>query len=96
MPSEMVSRRELEVIRLIGNGLTATEIGGVLHISEPTVNRHKANIYLNLNVRNENELIGRALGLKLINENELHFFAPDYVLKPMPEKQELQTIRRIK
>jgi DNA-binding NarL/FixJ family response regulator len=96
VPAKKISEREIEVIRLTRNGLSSSEVGNVLHISEPTVNRHKANIYLNLNVRNENELYRTAEYLGLINKDEQIFSAPDLVLKPLPGKQEKPMIRRVK
>jgi DNA-binding NarL/FixJ family response regulator len=98
MPAEDLTRRHIEVIRLLCNGFTTLEIGGVLHISERTVNNHKADIYTALNVRNENELIRVAIYLDLINPKELVFYGGDYVLKPKPDKQtaDMPQIRRVK
>jgi DNA-binding CsgD family transcriptional regulator len=40
-----LSARELEMLRLVGGGLTNSEIGRLLYLSERTVERHLANAY---------------------------------------------------
>lgn len=77
-----LTQREIEVVRLLCNGFKSTEIGDVLHISEPTVNNHKSAIYLKLNVRNENEIIRAALITEIVKLEELIFFGRDFELKP--------------
>ncbi len=42
--------RELEVLRLLARGLRRKDIGGVLHISHRTVQRHEENIYRKIDV----------------------------------------------
>lgn len=49
-PLGELSRRELEVLALVANGLTNQEIAGRLVISEHTVNRHVTNILRKLDV----------------------------------------------
>lgn len=44
--------RELEIVRLSGEGLSALRIADRLNISVYTVNKHKQNIYAKMNVRN--------------------------------------------
>jgi len=80
--------RELEVVRLLCNGFKSTEIGYVLHISEPTVNNHKTAIYSKLKVRNENEIIRMALLTEIVKPNELIFFGKDFELKPKTMNRE--------
>lgn len=48
-PNEL-SPRELDVVRLIGQGLSNKEIGGRLQLSDKTVKNHVANIFVKLNV----------------------------------------------
>jgi len=43
-----LTKRELEIIRLVRQGLTAHEIGNKLHISYRTVMTHKSKILLKL------------------------------------------------
>jgi DNA-binding NarL/FixJ family response regulator len=49
-PAHGLSRRELEVLRLVAGGKTNREIGSTLVISEHTVARHVQNIYAKLGV----------------------------------------------
>lgn len=53
--------RQLEVFRLIGNGLTAHEIAKRLHISVHTVESHRENIKQKLRINTVSELTRRAV-----------------------------------
>lgn len=61
----LLSHRELEVLRLIDNGLQSKEIADRLSISINTVNRHRQNIFQKLQVDNAIEAckMGRLMGL---------------------------------
>jgi len=48
----ILSKRELEILKHIGNGYTSKEIAGILSISINTVNRHRQNILEKLKVKN--------------------------------------------
>jgi DNA-binding NarL/FixJ family response regulator len=50
-----LTRREIEVLRLLGEGLTNTEIGARLYISHRTVEHHVARIYRKLDLRTRGE-----------------------------------------
>jgi DNA-binding NarL/FixJ family response regulator len=50
-----LSRREVEVLRLLGYGLTNAEIAARLFISTKTVATHVGNIFAKLHVRNRSE-----------------------------------------
>lgn len=52
--------REVEVLRLIADGLTNPQIAELLDISPNTVTRHRANLMHKLNVHNRVELINAA------------------------------------
>jgi DNA-binding CsgD family transcriptional regulator len=52
-----LSKRELEILRLVADGETSKTIGELLYISEYTVNRHKQNMMEKLEVKNSNELV---------------------------------------
>lgn len=62
---EPLSERELEVLRLIAQGLSNQAIGKRLYIAEGTVKRHVNNIYGKLQVgsRTQAVAVGRDLGL---------------------------------
>jgi two-component system response regulator NreC len=56
-----LSRRELDVLRLIGLGHTNNEIAGLLQISVRTVETHRANIHRKLGLTTRAELVRYAL-----------------------------------
>lgn len=63
----LLSQRELEVLRLIHDGLLSKEIAEQLHISLNTVNRHRQNILQKLNVNNAMEACKAAKLMGLIH-----------------------------
>ena len=87
-PSGSLTNRQVEITRLIANGFTGLEISKVLGISERSVDTRKNEIYKALNVRNENEVIRVAIYLGIIDPYELNFFGMNYVLKPLPTKNQ--------
>lgn len=60
-PIDTLTDRQLEVFRLIGEGLTAGQIANRLHISVHTVETHRENIKRKLNVNTVSELTRRAV-----------------------------------
>ena len=50
-PLDSLSKREMQVLRCIGNGLSNKQIGSFLCISERTVETHRKNIVLKLELR---------------------------------------------
>jgi ATP/maltotriose-dependent transcriptional regulator MalT len=62
-----LSRRELEVLKLIESGCTNQEIAARLFISIATVKRHISNIYAKLGVQSRTQAvsIGKELGFFL-------------------------------
>jgi LuxR family maltose regulon positive regulatory protein len=63
---EPLSAREVEVLRLVGQGLSNREIADRLVISLPTVKKHVENIHGKLGVKNRSQAILRAQELKLL------------------------------
>jgi LuxR family maltose regulon positive regulatory protein len=57
---ESLSIRELEVLRLLAEGLSNREIAHRLHISPNTVRIHTSNIYRKLDVGNRTQAVSRA------------------------------------
>lgn len=61
-----LTSREHEVLQLIAEGYTTTEIAAIMSISPHTANRHRANILEKMGVRNQMELIRLAVKRGLI------------------------------
>ncbi len=64
---EKLTKREVEVLQLISEGLTTKEVAQQMFISTRTVETHRANMMKKLNVKNTAELIKRSAQLKLID-----------------------------
>jgi LuxR family maltose regulon positive regulatory protein len=64
--SELLSERELEVLRLIALGLSNREIAQELFVTPGTAKRHVHNIYRKLEVRSRTQAIARGRDLSLI------------------------------
>jgi DNA-binding NarL/FixJ family response regulator len=60
-PMESLSDRELEVFRLIGEGITTTDIAHQLHRSVKTIETYRARIKVKFNLKNNMELIRFAM-----------------------------------
>ncbi|MFA7616037.1 MAG: response regulator transcription factor [Moheibacter sp.] len=61
-----LSKREQEIVIEIGNGLSSEQIAEKLFLSYYTVETHKKNIFLKLNVKTTAELIKKAMFLGII------------------------------
>jgi DNA-binding NarL/FixJ family response regulator len=66
VPEDPLTPRELEVIKLIAEGLTSEEIAEALIISHKTVDRHRANILEKLGMRNRVDLTRYAIKRGLV------------------------------
>lgn len=69
-PVERLSNRELEIFRLIGQGVTPADIARQLHISPHTIDSHREKIRHKLNLENGRELMQRAMRWVLENDRE--------------------------
>jgi len=65
-PGELLTPRELEVVKLIAEGLTSDEVAEELSISSKTVDRHRANVLEKLGMRNRVELTRYAIRRGLV------------------------------
>jgi DNA-binding NarL/FixJ family response regulator len=65
---EMLSERELEVLRLLAQGYTNTQIAEKLAISESTVKNHVTNLYDRLGVHSRAEAVAWAWQHGLIGD----------------------------
>lgn len=63
-----LSERELEVLRLIADGLSNQEIGRKLFVATSTVKRHINNIYAKLNVHSRTQAVAKGKELKVLGE----------------------------
>jgi DNA-binding NarL/FixJ family response regulator len=64
--SDLLTPREEEIVKLVAEAYTNDEIGGMLHISKKTVERHRANILEKLGMRDRVELTRYAIRRGLI------------------------------
>ena len=65
-PPQVLSKRELELLRLIAAGSSNKEIARDLVISLGTVKRHTVNIFTKLDVKNRTEAVAKARELGLL------------------------------
>lgn len=56
-----ISRRELEILKLIGSGMSAKEIAEKLHLSVHTIETHRKNIQSKLGLKNQSMLVKYAV-----------------------------------
>jgi LuxR family transcriptional regulator, maltose regulon positive regulatory protein len=63
---QLLTPRELEILRLIAAGMRNQEIAKQLFISPATVKRHIANLYHKLDARHRTEALNRATALNLL------------------------------
>jgi len=62
---DVLSNRELEVLRLLASGNSATEIGELLAISVKTVSTYRSRIFEKLNIHTFADLVRYAIGHEL-------------------------------
>lgn len=65
--SDLLTRKELQMLRLVGEGLTNDEMAERLFVSETTVRTHLRNINVKLDVRNRMEAVISAKRMGLID-----------------------------
>ncbi|MFZ2323962.1 MAG: response regulator transcription factor [Ignavibacteriaceae bacterium] len=63
---EILSEREFEVLRLIGNGKSVGDIAKILNLSVTTISTYRARILEKLKMKNNSELIQYCINEKLI------------------------------
>jgi predicted ATPase/DNA-binding CsgD family transcriptional regulator len=61
-----LTRRELEVLRLLARGMSNREVAANLHLSEHTVHRHASNVYGKLGVSSRAAAVAEAARLDLL------------------------------
>ncbi|MFK8909745.1 response regulator [Streptomyces sp. YS-3] len=65
-PAEALTRRELEVLRLVGDGLSNLQISKRLFLSQATVKSHLVHIYAKLGVESRTAAVAAAGARRLI------------------------------
>jgi len=60
----LISKRECDILQLIGKGRTSKEIAWELHLSKQTVSSYRKNICRKLDIHSTAELIAYALPLR--------------------------------
>ena len=60
-PYDTLTNREREVLQMVAEGLSSTEIAERLVISSRTVETHRANLMRKLNLKNQAEVIHYAI-----------------------------------
>jgi two-component system, NarL family, invasion response regulator UvrY len=66
-PHELLSRRELQVLRLMASGKTVTAIASELGLSVKTISTHRARILEKMGMKTNSELIRYALQSRLVD-----------------------------
>ena len=65
-PTEKLTPREREVVKLIAEAYTNKEIAAILNLAEKTVESHRANVLAKLGMRDRVELVRYAIRRGLI------------------------------
>ena len=65
-PESIITRREEEVLQLIAEGLSTSEVAGRLYISVKTVKNHLASVYQKLDSRDRTQAVVRAVKMGII------------------------------
>ena len=63
---ESLTKREKEVLKLVGEGYSSVEIGEMLNISPKTADKHRSNIMNKLNLHSASALTAYAVGKGLV------------------------------
>ena len=65
--TNVLSARELEVVRWTAQGKTSLEIGQILSLSDHTVNAYMTNAIRKLDCVNRTQLVAKAIRMKIIS-----------------------------
>jgi len=68
-----LSEREIQIIKMIAEGLTNTQIADELFLSSHTVNTHRKNILSKLGVKNTAGIVMYAVKMNLVSPNKFLF-----------------------
>lgn len=59
---DLLTKREVEILKLVKNGKTNPEISTILGVTFPTIKNHLQNIMIKMRVNNRAEAVGKAFG----------------------------------
>lgn len=59
---DLLTKREVEILKLVKNGKTNPEISTILGVTFPTIKNHLQNIMVKMRVNNRAEAVGKAFG----------------------------------
>lgn len=65
-PSPVLTRREIEVLKLLAEGMSTREVAGKLHLSIHTVRKHVSNIATKLKAHSKLEAVSKAIRLGIV------------------------------
>jgi ATP/maltotriose-dependent transcriptional regulator MalT len=82
---DKVTKRMLEILVLLCNGLMAESIGEELNITRNTVYTHLDRLYNTFNVHSREEMVALAWELQLVTERDMRFFDRRKKIDPLPE-----------
>lgn len=66
---EYLSARELEILKLISEGMSSKEIAGRLYLSEETIKSHRRHLFSKFSAKNSPHLIHKAFLKGYLNSN---------------------------
>ena len=61
-----ISKRELEILQLINEGLSNQQIADKLYLSENTIKKHVSNLFLKLDVERRTEAVKKAKEMRIL------------------------------
>jgi two-component system, NarL family, response regulator DegU len=66
-PDQVITKREVEVLQAIADGLSPPEVASQLYISQKTVKNHLASIYQKLDARDRTQAVVHAVRMGIIH-----------------------------
>jgi two-component system response regulator NreC len=66
-PPQLLSDRELQVLRLVARGYSSKQIAGQIFVSAKTVETYRARLLEKLNLRTRSDLVRYAVHMGLLN-----------------------------
>jgi DNA-binding NarL/FixJ family response regulator len=64
-----ISKREIEILKLISLGYSTKDIANQLHVSNETIKSHRKNLFRKYSAKNSANLIRKAFYLEIFESN---------------------------